>query len=91
MDSEADEFSEFMAEESAKINNNPDAFMDKFGFVHECRCDKDYEEDNLCIVPECWTKMVDDAMAALRLHREILRQIAAGLVDDPEALAKEMF
>lgn len=85
------EFTEFMAEQSAALNENSDEFANRYGFEHNCRCDKDFEEGNVGVVPACWVSMVDDALVALVLHRNILRSISTGIVDDPAALAQEFF
>ena len=37
-------------------------FKDLYGFEHNCRCRQDWEEENVGLVSECYTKLCDDAL-----------------------------
>lgn len=54
----------FLDQQSAEHNNAKEAFQEHFGFVHDCRCDKDYSSGNMTEVTECFAQMAQDALDA---------------------------
>lgn len=79
----------FLREETARMNASQDEWVAKYGFTHDCRCDLDYEMDNVGSVTDCWAKMCDDALETCANQRTVLKKIANGESSDPVALAQE--
>lgn len=69
---EGEDFEEGMEElmshyeqETQTFNDAEEEFVEKYGFVHKCRCAADWEEGNLGVVSVCYLGMVTDAMETL--------------------------
>lgn len=65
-----DDIMQHFEAESQEFNEAEVEFTEKYGFVHNCRCDKDWEEGNLGVVSVCYLGMVTDALDTLATTRE---------------------
>lgn len=74
--SEKMNYQEFLELEAADLNGKQDAFFERYGFKHDCRCDKDFAEDRTAHVPMCWVEMMDMAFDRLPAYRAFLKELA---------------
>lgn len=56
-----EEFSEYLSELSTMVNNSD--FEDRYGFTHDCHCDKDWQEGDVAMASHCFMQMAEDALA----------------------------
>ncbi len=58
------EYIEFLKETEGSVD-----FEALYGFSHNCRCSADWEEGNVGLVSECYTRMCDDALERCHAYK----------------------
>jgi len=64
-----DEDSEGYEEYLAAQAEAAEEFKEMYGFDHDCHCKEDWEEGNVGLVSECYTKMVNEALKQCHLYK----------------------
>lgn len=61
--------------EQEEFNEDHKAFIEKYGFTHDCHCAADWEEGNLGVVSMCYLGMATDAMNTLADKIKELKEV----------------
>lgn len=64
-----------MDQEQQAFADNVKAFVNTYGFVHECHCAEDYASGNTRDVPECFLRLAQEAMAACAIYYSENKQL----------------
>lgn len=69
-------FGNFQLEEDTRDDAaDQAAFEAKYGFIHDCHCDEDWQSGNLGVVSVCYLGLVNDALDTLEKKIESVKTL----------------